>query len=197
LSERSMLEILLENADLDCDAETLAERLLSRFETLPSVLGATRSQLLETEGMTEELAIYLSMLGAMHRREHIRGLDILYPEYYEEESFQEFLLAKLDNTVALRVYPVDGDFRILARCTFPFDIQNGVLPSDSEVLKAVGKYAPTAVALAYSGTVLPSVKEEAKRLSKRFCRIHGVQFCDWVVYSKEGIFYDRENGEEV
>lgn len=197
MSERSMLEILLENADLDCDAETLAERLLSRFEALPSVLGATRSQLLETEGVTEELAIYLSMLGAMHRREHIRGLDILYPEYYEEESFQEFLLAKLDNTMALRVYPMDGDFRILARCTFPFDIQNGVFPSDSEVLKAVEKYAPTAVALAYSGTVLPMVKEEAKRLSKRFCHIHGVQFCDWVVYSKEGIFYDRENGEEV
>lgn len=66
-NEINALELLLFYCVQRKDTNPLAHRLLERFGTLAKVLDASRDELIQVEGVTENIAVFLSLMRDMSR----------------------------------------------------------------------------------------------------------------------------------
>lgn len=68
LKDRELLELLLTYVIPRVDVEPHARRLLAGFGTLENILSAEPARLMETEGIGENAAVFLSAAGAVMKR---------------------------------------------------------------------------------------------------------------------------------
>ena len=77
LYEKDILSMLLSNAYSGRDMSDLAERLLSRFSSVRSVILAEFSELMTVEGVTKPIALYLITIGKAREKtfEEVKQID--------------------------------------------------------------------------------------------------------------------------
>lgn len=71
-NEVNVLEMLLFYCIAQKDTNDLAHRLLDRFGSFSNVLDAPREELMQVEGVAENVAIYLSMIREVSRYYHVK-----------------------------------------------------------------------------------------------------------------------------
>ena len=199
LTEHEYLEILLFNAMPRRNTNDLAHRLLSRFGTAYEVFSATEEELLEVEGVGENVALYLRCIGQFYTAYSRKG-DNKYCGRYNAERFVSHLknLRQYPTEEVLDAWLLDENGYILAKHSFEGGIAR-VIVHPEMLTRLLVEYTPSGLVLAHnhpSGDPTPSDKdEEMTKKCQLLCGSHNVILCDHIIYGKEGVFSYYQSGD--
>lgn len=189
--EHELLEILLFNACPRRDLNATAHALIQRFGSLSGVLSAEVEDLTAVEGVGENMAEYLAVLGMVFER--IGGCNS-FAVLNNTAQFKEFLsLRPRPETDLIELCMADKDGRVRRMCAFDM----GVL--DNKILKLLSVHKPYGLFVAARravGGCIPDVSDD--KLAARIyeiAKLCGVRFFDYCVVSGAGEIYSYKTAD--
>ncbi len=194
MSDFTFLELVLFYAVPRSDTNPLAHRLIERFGSFDKVLRASKSELMQVDGVGESIATYLTLFLPAWKRAAESRLKGGF-SYHDSEKFEEFIKSKyinLDSERAMIIhFDGNGDFinfNWLAEGAF-----SRVEIDKRRIVSAIAENKSTYVAFVHnhpSGVVSPSSDDiEALDSLRTFLRMMNVYIIDNIIYTESRILF--------
>lgn len=198
--EHELLEILLFSACPRKDLNATAHALISRCGgSLLNVLNADCGDLAKVEGVGENIAEYVAVLGkALSAVKKVK----CFAQVSNLKQFKEFISARPSpKTDVLELYCIDKNGGVCRVYTFKADGGLRVQPSENQLLKALSVYHPYGLFVAdrrAHGSYPPDLVNDsvAERVAKT-AKLCGVKLYDYCVVGDDGEIYSYKMADRT
>ena len=159
-ADHEILELLLFYAIARRDTNTIAHQLLKRFDSLEGVLSAAPESLCQVEGIGEQTALFLRLMGQLQRR--LRLKEERAPAILNStQAVGDYFMKRFDCEQLEVLYQVclDAKGKVLKCCRLSEGTSAAADVNIRRVVEYALRYNATAVILAHnhpSGVALPS-----------------------------------------
>ena len=197
LCDHEYLEMLLFYAIPRRNTNDIAHRLLARFGDLNGVLNASLQALQEIDGIGENAASLLVLLGTICAQYRPYSIATgMWPVVYNRESFLAFVKGRYTQLQlsyeCVDVYLVDDNGRFYGCRRLGGQNLGKVLLSSDALGELLSRESPSAIVLVHnhpSSIPKPSQKDdETTRCVLTLCNIHNVLLLDHVIYAETGLY---------
>ena len=192
LTEYEYLELLLFNAIPRRNTSDLAHRLLSRFGTVQRLFAASEKELLDVEGVGENIAMYIFSIGQLCQS-YAKRMSKGYRGKYDSTRFIDYLkhLPEYDQEETLDVFLLDENGYIISKEQFEGGVER-VIVHPENFTKLLIERKPSGIVIMHnhpSGNPAPSNKdEEMTRKCQMLCSAHNIILCDHIIYGANGVY---------
>lgn len=194
LLEHEYLEVMLFPFLPRRNTNELAHRLLARFGSIPSVLEASMEQLQQVEGVGENIAGHIHLLGIILREYYPKDEKYPYPETFTSEAFLPYVKEEYKNLrrEVLDVYFLDPDGRVIGNKRFGDEDYFTAEVPPNHLARLIIEYMPSGVVLVHNhpfGEAIPSDTDDTMtKHCQVICSSHNVLFCDHFIYAPSGVY---------
>lgn len=197
LCDHEYLEMLLFYAIPRRNTNDIAHRLLARFGDLNGVLNAPLQALQEIDGVGENAASLLMLLGTICSQYRPYSIATgMWPVVYNRESFLAFVKGRYTELKlpyeCVDVYLVDDNGRFYGCRRFGGQNLGKVLLSTDALGELLSRESPSALVLVHnhpSNLPKPSQKDdETTQCVLTLCNIHNVLLLDHVIFAETGLY---------
>ena len=169
MADHQVLELLLTYAQPRGDVNPLAHRLLDRFDSLEGVLTARPEELTQVQGVGEQIAVFLSLIGEVDRRtllQRLSGGQKRQSILSTPAALGGYMLALSlqDRYETLRVLCLNRKFGLIHQAVVASGSLTEVLADPRPILETAIAHKACFLAVAHnhpSGDVTPSREDEA------------------------------------
>ncbi len=197
LCDHEYLEMLLFYAIPRRNTNDIAHRLLARFGDLNGVLNASLNALQEIDGIGENAASLLMLLGTICAQYRPYSIATgVWPLVYNRESFLAFVKARYTQLKlsfeCVDVYLIDDNGRFYGCRRFGGQHADKVFLSADALGELLSRESPSALVLVHnhpSSVPKPSKKDDdTTRCVLTLCNIYKVLLLDHVIYADAGLY---------
>lgn len=199
VSEYEKLEILLYNALPRVNTCDLAHRLLSKFGSIKEVLSSSIEELKGVDGIGDNVAEYLFLLGKINRR-YMKRPPTQFVGRGGSEEFFAYIGAFYEDLweEVVDAYLLDEDGNVFKRVRVQYGDEDEVEFEPNELARVLVRHTPAGVIVAHNhpcGSAEPSATDiDMTKRVQAICSSHNVLFCDHVIYSSRGVYsFYRKN----
>ena len=201
LFDHEILEMLLFNALPRTNTNPIAHSLLEAFGSIGGVLNASVEELMATEGVGENVALYLRCIGECFRRAGaINAAGVAVLKNYED--FKRFAAMRLrgKREEVLEFYCLEKNGKVKHVSSFTNNEQNRVEIGIEELTRIIATIRPYGMLIAHnhlSGSSQPSASDDFFTAKAQLaCSMSNVNFYDHCIYAEGGNIYSYfENGK--
>ncbi len=189
--EHELMEILLFNACPRKDLNAVAHAVVSRFGSIEGALGATAEELAEVDGVGENMAEYIAVLGKALRA---AGNEEGFAVVSNIRDFKNYILSRpAPECDRLELYCLDKDGRVRRICVFNAKSGLRAAPAETVILKTISAHRPYGLFVASRikrGNRRPDAAEDAlcERVGK-IAKVCGANLYDYCTVGSDGEFY--------
>ena len=200
LLDHELLEILLFPSLPRRNTNDIAHRLLQRFGSVQEVFTATTEELMKVKGVGQSTAANLRCIGIVYRK-YFAKKPQSYEGRYDSQNFLSYINEQYPfvDCEVFDIYCVGKRSEITKRKRFTNDDEMEAKISASALSKLLMEERPSGIVLVHNhpvGNSQPSKKDdEATSLCQVVCGMHGVMFCDHLIYSSYGVFSYYSSGK--
>ena len=198
LPEHEVLEFLLYPFIPYKDTNPIAHELIDRFGNLSNVLDASPKVLLEADNMTENAALYLSVLPQIIKRYNIQKFGekpVLDTIAHSAEYFQQLFLNEKEEAMYMLILNAKG--MLLSSCKIGVGSVSACQLNTREFILRTADSQGKFIMLAHnhpSGSPLPSYDDcQFTRWLVSFAEVLGIELWDHIIISAEGYYSFKEN----
>lgn len=197
LCDHEYLEMLLFYAIPRRNTNDIAHRLLARFGDLNGVLNAPMKALQEIDGVGENAATLLTLLGTVCSEYRPYSItNGVWPLVYNRENFLAFVKGRYTELnlpyECVDVYLVEDNGRFYGCRRFGGKNLDKVILEADVLGELLSRESPSAIVLVHnhpSNMPKPSQKDdETTKCVLTICNIHNVLLLDHVIYAKTGLY---------
>lgn len=192
LYEHELLEILLFNAYPRKNVNPVAHALLTRFASIKAVLSADTEELMQVEGVGENVALYLKCIGRCLEKSN--GCES-FAVVKNVEQFKQFITSRFKGmaTEFLEFYLLDKTGRVKRICRYTSGDTRKVEIEPDEILKIISVSKPYGLFVAHNHVTSPAQPSDSDdALTKQIqliCSMTNTAFYDHCIYTDSfGIF---------
>ncbi len=190
--EHELLEILLFNSCPRKDLNATAHALIERFGSLERVLGADCDSLTSVNGVGENMAEYIAVLGKAVRA--ALGGANSFARVSNIQEFKHFIATRpVPATDDLELYCLDKDGGVRRICVFKAKAGFRADPAETEILRLVSVHRPYGLFVAsrhVHGSSLPTGPDDVmSEKIDRVARLCGANMYDYCIVGGDGGFY--------
>ena len=200
LLDHELLEILLFPSIPRRNTNDIAHRLLRTFGSVQEVFSASQEELMKVKGVGESTAANLRCIGIVYRKYFVPKKEG-YEGRYDPANFLAYVNEQycfIDCEV-FDVYCIGKGSEIVKRKRFTDDDGMTAKISASSLSKLLTQEKPSGIILVHNhpnGVANPSQTDnETTSLCQVVCNMHGVIFCDHLIYSKYGVYSYYSSGK--
>lgn len=200
LSDHELLEILTYYSIPRRDTNVTAHELLSVFGNLNGVFSAKKEELTFTEGVGDNTAILIKLVGELARR--IKESGDKEKGYYAFNDYRQEIVDHFKDKRATEEFIVvlfDKNHKKVGQISFDCDEEYEVSIDMNKLNEAFLRYSPKFLILAHnhtSGNAEPSEKDrDATAKINLFANIHGARVLDHVIVAGDktySFFHENE-----
>ncbi len=193
LCPHEYLEVLLFSALPRRNTNDLAHRLLSEFVDFKGIFKAPVEQLMQVEGVGENLACFLRTIGVIIEDLISQGINP-YPEQFALGAFARFMCREYGSLKfeILDVFALDAVGGVVGRRRCSSLTEGRVEVKMPWLVEMLTHYKPSGLIIVHNhpfGAPLPSgLDDETTAECRSLCEKNGVIFCDHFIYSPQGIY---------
>lgn len=197
--EHELLEILLFNSCPRKDLNATAHLLISRFGSLENVLNADCSDLVEVEGVGENIAAYLSVLG---KSLNLLSNEICFAKVINLQEFKRFIISRgIPENERVELYCLDKDGRVIRICVYKAvaglraDVDEAELLTVLSLIKPYGLFAARR---RINGICPPDSADDllAEKIDG-VARLCGINFYDYCLVGDGDYFYSYKMADRT
>lgn len=200
LSEHEILEIILYNAYPRVNTNPVAHELISAFGSLAGVLSADVEQLTAVDGVGENVALYIKLLGECNKRISAKSAGIAVLKNHD--AFKKFTVSRMRGQTAevMEIYCLDKNGRVGRICKFTDGEINKVSVGSDKIMRVLLAEKPYGIVVAHnhlSGDFNPSVNDDRFTAELQLlCSINNVRLLDHLIYASDrGVYSYFLSGE--
>lgn len=200
LEDHEYLEALLFNAIPRMNTNGIAHRLLARFGSVERVFEATVDELKTVDGIGENAAQYLYLIGRIFQKMQESVDKNLFPRYYDEEEFVEFLKEQYKDAKKEFVdcFFIDEQGKIKQTFRFTTGQEFSVHILTNELDKKLAISHPYGLIVSHNhlkGSSTPSQADEETTMKLQvMCSLQNVRFCDHLIISPIDVYSYHSSG---
>ncbi len=191
LFEHEVLEILLFNAQPRKNVNPLAHALLERFASINEVLNAGYDELVEVEGVGENVALYLMCIGrCLSLKNDCGGFAVVK----NTEQLISFVSARFrgKRSEVLEFYLMDKTGRVARVCSFTNDDPAKVRVGADEIIRLISVYRPHGIYMAHNHIDCPcepsSADDAITKKVQMICSLNNVRLYDHCIFGPDGVY---------
>ena len=200
LLDHELLEIILFSSLPRRNTNDIAHRLLQKFGSIEEVFSASIEELKKVKGIGESAATHLRCIGIVYKK-YFAVKKQGYEGRYDVKNFLSYVneqYAAVDCEV-FDVYCIGKGNEIVKRKRFTDDDGMKAKISASTLSKLLTEERPSGIVLVHNhplGEARPSkTDDETTSLCQLVCGMHGVIFCDHLIYSAYGVYSYYASGQ--
>lgn len=189
--EKDILNIILSNAYGGRDMSGIADKLLSRFPSVKSIICAALKEISAVEGVSESVALYLKTLGRIEELKNEKQ----FTHIKDTEDFYRLLANRFsgcDNEFA-EFFFVNSRGKIVDRKTYTSEIADMVEIPTSEIVSALTTVKPYGMYYAHNHVnCSPNPSNADDRLTGKIaqvCAACSVKLFDHAIINSDGEIY--------
>lgn len=193
LLDHEYLEVLLFNALPRRNTNDLAHRLLARFGSIPNVFSASFSELCSVDGIGENVAAYLCVIGKLGRKYERQKL-AEFCGRYDMQKFFSFINGKYkdEKNEVVDAYLLDRNGTVFNSYRFTCGDCRRVDLEPSELSKFLVDNQPAGLIIVHNhpeGDAKASREDELMtRKAQVICSAQNVLFCDHLICGENGVY---------
>lgn len=200
LLDHELLEIILFSSLPRRNTNDIAHRLLQKFGSIQEVFSASIEELKQVKGVGDSTATHLRCIGIVYKK-YFAPRKEGYEGRYDTKNFLSYVneqYAFVDCEV-FDVYCIGKGNEIVKRKRFTDDDGMTAKISASSLSKLLTEERPSGIVLVHNhplGEARPSkTDDETTSLCQVVCGMHGVIFCDHLIYSAYGVYSYYASGQ--
>lgn len=193
LHDHELLEILLYNAYPRINTNPVAHALIQTFGSLAGVFSADVESLVTVDGVGENVALYIKLVGEVMKRTNVHSSGIALLKNHSD--FTNFIRARFRGKTAeiIELYMINKNGRLKRICPFTNGDVNKVDVNADDIMAAMAAERPYGVLAAHnhlSGSSNPSARDDKFTAELQLmCSINNIMLLDHMIYSfDENIF---------
>lgn len=193
LHDHEVLEILLFNAFPRVNTNPVAHALINTFGSLAGVFSADVESLVTVDGVGENVALYIKIVGECMKRTNVHSAGIAVLRNHSD--FANFVKARFRGKTAeiIEMYMLGKNGRVKRICPFTNDDLNKVDVNADDIMAVMAAEKPYGIFVAHnhlSGSSKPSERDDKFTAEiQLMCSINNINLLDHMIYSSdENIF---------
>lgn len=200
LLDHELLEILLFPSLPRRNTNDIAHRLLQKFGSIQEVFSASLEELKKVKGIGESTAANLRCIGIIYNK-YFPMKKENYEGRYDPKNFLSYVYERYGvvDCEVFDVYCIGKGNEISKRKRFTDDDGMTAKISASSLSKLLTEEKPSGIILVHNhpnGAAKPSQTDnETTSLCQVVCNMHGVVFCDHLIYSAYGVYSYYASGK--